>query len=202
MIGFFRKDKANFYSLLSEHAGTMLSGIQALQKYLKEQTPGNAEVVMGFEKKADDCRRTIMDELNKSFSTPIDREDINALSLCIDDIMDYGKSTVEEMELLRIQSNSHMDKMAETLVKAASEINDSVSRLDKNPSIAEDHAIRAKKLENEIEKLYRDAIVDLFSGTDVIYMLKMREIYRHLSNAADRTDEAANVINTIVVKTT
>ena len=71
--------------------------------------------------------------------------------------------------------------------------------------VAIDHAQRAKALENRVENVYREAIADLFSGPEdihhVVEMLKSREVYRHLSNAADRGDEAANVISDIVVKT-
>ena len=70
------------------------------------------------------------------------------------------------------------------------------------PNIANDHAVRAKKLENDMEQAYHRALADLFKGTDPIYMLKMREVYRHLSNCADRGDEAANIILSIVMKST
>jgi hypothetical protein len=66
--------------------------------------------------------------------------------------------------------------------------------------------VRAKTLENQVEQIYREAIADLFKGPknvkQVVKMLKLREIYRHLSNCADRGDEAANIIGDIVVKGT
>jgi hypothetical protein len=72
--------------------------------------------------------------------------------------------------------------------------------------VAEDHAVRAKALENRVEDVYREAIADLFrlprDIDHVVEMLKLRETYRHLSNAADRGDEAANVLSDIVVKIT
>jgi uncharacterized protein Yka (UPF0111/DUF47 family) len=72
--------------------------------------------------------------------------------------------------------------------------------------VASTHAVRAKALENQVETVYREALVDLFEGIedvrDVVRVLKMREVYRHLSNAADRGDEAANIIGDIVVKMT
>ena len=72
--------------------------------------------------------------------------------------------------------------------------------------MATEHTQRAKALENRVEQVYREAIADLFSGPEnlkhVVGMLKLREVYRHLSNAADRGDEAANVIADIVVKLT
>lgn len=79
-------------------------------------------------------------------------------------------------------------------------------RLKDHPNVASEHAMRAKALENRVERVYREAIAALFQGpTDnehIMEMLKLREIYRHLSNAADRGDEAANVIGDIVVKMT
>ncbi len=78
--------------------------------------------------------------------------------------------------------------------------------MKKHPSVASEHAMRAKAMENRIERVYREAISELFSGPEdihhVVEMLKYREVYRHLSNAADRGDEAANVISDVVVKTT
>ncbi|HDI00576.1 MAG TPA: DUF47 family protein, partial [Firmicutes bacterium] len=79
-----------------------------------------------------------------------------------------------------------------------------VVRLKDHPGVALDHARRAKAVENQVERLYRQALADLFSGPKdvehLIEVLKLREIYRHLSNCADRGDEAANVISDIVVK--
>ena len=73
-----------------------------------------------------------------------------------------------------------------------------------HPNVANDHAVRAKALENRVETVYREAIADLFSQPrdieHIVNMLKLREVYRHLSNAADRGDAAANVIGDIVVK--
>ena len=81
-----------------------------------------------------------------------------------------------------------------------------VKYLPSRPNLASEHAARAKVLENQVESIYRQAIADLFkeprSVEDLVYLLKMREIYRHVSNAADRGDETANVIGDIVVKMT
>ncbi|MFH1824205.1 MAG: DUF47 family protein [Candidatus Firestonebacteria bacterium] len=197
---FFRKSKCNFFQILINQASSTLQGIQALQEYLKDPSEMNAKNVRDLEKHSDEVRRILIDELNKTFVTPIDREDIFALSLDIDDIIDYGKSTVDEMEVFEIKPDFYLQKMAEILASGTKEINDAVLRLEKNPNIANEHAVRAKSFENQMEYIYRDALVDLFKGKDIIYMLKMREVYRHLSNAADRCDESANVIGDIVVK--
>ncbi|OGF48622.1 MAG: hypothetical protein A2231_11565 [Candidatus Firestonebacteria bacterium RIFOXYA2_FULL_40_8] len=198
-MSFFRK-KIDFFSILSEQTAKTMEGIQALEEYMKTPSEVLLKKVFDLEREADGIRRTLIDELNKTFATPIDREDLFELSREIDDIIDYAKSTVDEMQLLEIKTNEHLVKMVGLLVKATLEIKDAVGRLKENPKIASEHALRAKKLENEIELVYRDALKDLFSGTDVISMLKTREIYRHLSNAGDRVDQVANVISSIVVK--
>jgi len=151
-------------------------------------------------------RRILIDELNRTFVTPFDREDIFALSRSIDDVLDYAYTTVNEMVVLNVTPTPFMQRIASLLKDAAYEIYLAVQRLPKHSSVAVDHAMRAKALENRVEAVYREAIADLFDSADsvehVVEMLKKREVYRHLSNAADRGDEAANVISDIVVKTT
>ena len=148
----------------------------------------------------------MIDELNKTFITPFDREDIFSLSRTIDDVLDYAYSTVSEMEIMKVEPTKFMQQMASILRDAAYELLMAVDRLEDHPGVANDHAQRAKALENRVEETYRAALADLFSGVEdikhVVKMLKSREVYRHLSNAADRVDEAANVIGDIIVKIT
>lgn len=199
-----RQDK--FLRLLVEQAAKTLEGMEALEDYMKNASEDAAKRVAKAEKEADEVRRILIDELLRTFITPIDREDIFALSRAIDDIIDYGHTTVDEMEILNVEPNSHLQHMVSRLRKAAEEIHLGVLRLKDHPNVANDHAVRAKALENQVEHLYREAIADLFSGPKdvehVVEMLKLREIYRHLSNCADRGDEAANIIGDIVVKRT
>ncbi|MEK6655002.1 MAG: DUF47 domain-containing protein, partial [Thermodesulfobacteriota bacterium] len=80
------------------------------------------------------------------------------------------------------------------------EINQAINLLENQPKVAAVHALKAKAYENTMEGAYRLALSHLFRGDDPVFMLKMREIYRHLNNAADRGDEAANIISSIVMK--
>jgi predicted phosphate transport protein (TIGR00153 family) len=178
---------------------------------VREPSAKLAQEVTAIEKEADEVRRVLIDELNRTFVTPIDREDIFALSLTIDDVLDYADTTVEELHMLRVTPNAFMERMVSLLTDAAREIymgvmrlEMGVMRLEDHPNVANDHAVRAKALENRMESVYREAIADLFAMPrdidHVVDMLKLREIYRHLSNAADRGDQAANVLGDIVVK--
>ena len=201
-----RPRKDNFLKLMIQQAAKTLEGMEALEEYMVTDSREAAKRVSLAEKEADELRRILVDELNRTFVTPMDREDIFALSRAIDDILDYGDSTVEEMVILDVSPNEHLHRMASLLKDAATEIHLATLRLEDHPSVAYEHAMRAKALENRVETIYREALADLFEGPatceHILEMLKLRELYRHLSNSADRGDEAANVITDIVVKMT
>jgi len=202
----FKKRQNIFVKLIHDQAQFTLEGLEALNAYLTSQDPAASALLEAKEKEADEARRILIDDLNKTFVTPFDREDIFALSRTIDDVLDYAYSTVSELEILKVAPTPYMQNMAALLRDAAYELFMAVNTLEEHPAVANDHAQRAKALENRVEGVYREALADLFSGAEdiphVIKMLKLREVYRHLSNAADRGDEAANVIADIVVKIT
>ena len=197
---FFRKKKPDFFALLVEQARKVEEGMNSLISYMTDPHPLHGETVLRLEEAADEIRRRVIEELNQSFITPIDREDIYALSRAVDDIMDYAKSTVEEMMAFGVLPNQHMILMARGLGEAASAIAEAVANLDKDNDIAAEKLVFAKKRENYVEHCYREALVDLFKEDNVVTILKIREIYRHLSNAADHCDEAANIVGNILVK--
>lgn len=200
----FTRNRPDFLGRIVKQAEHTVDAWNLLMTYMENHDHESAEALRRAEKEADEERRILIDELNRTFVTPIDREDLFALSRAIDDVLDYAYSTVNEMEILEVQSNPFLQRMASLLRDAAEELNLAMHRLEDHPSVATDHAVRAKALENRIEGVYREAIADLFSGPrdidHIMYMLKVREIYRHMSNAADRGDEAANIITDIVVK--
>ncbi len=202
----FRKRQNAFIKLIHDQASLTLAGMEALKAYMANQDPAAAATLISKEKEADEARRILIYELNKTFITPFDREDIFTLSRTIDDVLDYAYSTVIEMQVLKVEPTPYMQRMASLLRDAAYELFVAVDRFDDHIGVAGDHAQRAKALENKVEDIYREALADLFSGGEdighVVRMLKLREVYRHLSNAADRGDEAANVIADIVVKLT
>jgi hypothetical protein len=203
---FFKPRQNSFLKLIIEQAELTLRGLEYLNVYMDTHTSESADKLTATEKEADEVRRILIDELNRTFVTPIDREDIHALSRTIDDMLDYAYSTVNEMEVLKVKPTAYMLRIASLLRDAAAELHLAVQRLKDHPNVANDHAQRAKALENRVEGVYREALADLFTGPEdvkhVVKMLKTREVYRHLSNAADRGDEAANVIADIIVKMT
>jgi len=204
MRSLFKKRQNTFMKLIHDQAALTLAGLDALKAYMEGQNGAAAAELIKAEKEADEVRRILIFELNKTFITPFDREDIFALSRTIDDVLDYAYSTLNEMEVLKVKPTPFMARIASLLREAAYELLQAVDRLQDHPGVSNEHAQRAKALENRVEDVYREALADLFSGAEdtkhIVKMLKSREVYRHLSNAADRGDEAANVIADIVVK--
>ncbi len=202
---FRRRSRPNrFLDLLIQQAQYTLRGFEILQEYMREPRDELARQLKLVEEEADEVRRILIEELNRSFVTPFDREDIFTLSLTIDDMLDYAYTTIDEMEIFDLKPDAHMQRMVDLLTEAAKEILRGVQRLDRYPGVANEHAVRAKALENRVEREYREALSHLFrnpqSLDDIMEILKRREIYRHLSNAADRGDAAANAIGDVVVK--
>ncbi len=201
-----RREPAQIVELLVRQADLTQRGLLLLQQYMREPLPAVADELHHVEEAADEVRRVLIEELNRNFITPFDREDVFALSRAIDDMVDYADTTVDEMVLLGVSPNAFLQRMCSLLVEAGAEVHRAVKLLQERPGVANEHAMRAKALENRVERVYREAVADLFANPrdveHVVGMLKLREIYRHLSNAADRGDQAANAIADVVVKRT
>ncbi len=175
-----------------------------MKEYMESHDPELAKILTKIEKKADEVRRILIAELNKTFVTPMDREDIFALSRSIDDVLDFAHSTVSEMDVLKVEPTGFMTRMTSLLRDAAFELYMAMQRMEEHSSVAGEHSRRAKALEARVEDIYCEAIADIFSGPEDVHhifeMLKRREVLRHLSNAADRGDETGNLIADVVVK--
>ncbi|NQS92280.1 MAG: DUF47 family protein, partial [Chloroflexi bacterium] len=192
-----KEDK--FVSMLIEQSQITVEGLKLLEKWLSKSELKEKAIdqMRRKEIEADEVRRILIDELHNTFITPLDREDIFMISLYIDDILDYCYSTVEEMQLLEIEADDYLIEMVKLTREATEELEMAFHRLFTNPRVAGEHARRAKKIENEVEHLYRVAISDLFTKAKdfdpLMVMLRQREVYRHVSNMADQADRAADI---------
>src|SRR3989337_1542273 len=119
MFGFFKKREEIFHKLIQDQALITFDGLKLLVKYLETQAPEIAEQVALKEKEADEVRRILIDELNRTFVTPFDREDIFTLSRTIDDVVDYADSTVSEMVVLKVKPSPYMQRIATLLTDPA-----------------------------------------------------------------------------------
>jgi uncharacterized protein len=199
-----RRRPDQFLERLQQQSELVLLGTAALVQYMREPNRKNAARVRIYERKADDVRRDLIIELNQTFVTPIDREDLFALSRSIDDILDYAYATIFEVDVLDVSPNPHIQTMVSMVHVGATEIYHATTYLEQQPQRASEYVMRAKSLENHMENLYTQAVADLFQNPqdlkEVIDMIKMRELYRHLFHAMQSVDKAADNISDILMK--
>ena len=190
-----------FVKLLSEQADLCVRALEVLESHGGEPHDELLSAVKEIERAGDETRRRLIDELNRTYATPFDREDLFELSRAVDDVLDAANETAVEMSMYRIGPPPSLGKMASVLLEGAGQLRLAVGELLDDPDQAAQHAIQAKRSENRIDAIYHEAVADLFeSGGETSHILKVREIYRHLKNSADRIDQAADQISIIVIK--
>lgn len=191
---------ADFYLLLHQQCQQVCVTVDNLARFMTSECASAGEMLKEDEHEADRLRMRNLHELNSSFSTPIDREDIYRAIASMDSIVTYCKSTYNEMQALQLHPDQHSQAMVSELQIGIKALERGFAVLGKKPGDAEQHAFAARHSERRVEKIYRLAIADLFQGEDYLNMFKHRELYRHLSNAADKVHATANVLEDIIVK--
>jgi uncharacterized protein len=162
-----------------------------------------ATKIKDLEHKGDELTHRVIDELNKTFITPIDREDIHDLSAALDDVLDLIDSTAGRIVLFRIaEPISSMPEMAAVLLSQVVEIGAALSDLQDNDHVVE-RCIEINRLENDADRLFQSAIASLFDEVkDPIDVIKRKEIIETLEAATDKAEDVANVLESIIVKNT
>ena len=200
------KEGNKFLSMLVNQAAKTVEGVRYLESVLENVDDAAVERLRAIANDAAELRRVLIDELHKTFITPLDREDIFNLSHCFEDIVTYTLTTVEEMNILKVDADDYIRQMMKLACEEAEQLEFAILRLAKNPHVALDHAREVRKLERRIERLYRTAIKDLFARATNPELLPelfyRREVYRHISNMSDRADSAANVFGMVIMKLT
>jgi predicted phosphate transport protein (TIGR00153 family) len=203
---FKRNKEDKFVELLIQQCEITVEGVKLMESLLDRPNSAALEQMRAKEYEADEVRRIMIDELHNTFVTPFDREDIFNLSLHVDEMIDYALTTLEEMELLKVDVDDYLHKMVSLVRQEAEELAMAMHRLSDHPRLAGDHARQAKKLESQVDHLYRVAVAGLFTKPknfkELMAMLRRREVYRHVSNMSDRADAAANVFGMVVMKLT
>ncbi|MBK8903760.1 MAG: DUF47 family protein [Anaerolineaceae bacterium] len=201
---FLKPKQSNFLQLLIRQGAYTVVSVESLQAYLKKPNEKRSVQARQVEKDADEVHRILVHELEDSFVTPLDREDIFALSRALDNFIDYVYDTIEELEIFELAPFTAVSELADLLLEMAKELHLTMQRLLDHPRVANEHARRVKKLENAVENAYRRSLAELFRGPEdaehIMRMLKCREVLRHLSNAADQGDKAADIVMDIGVK--
>ena len=197
---FKRKESLNFYGLLIQQAQVIRDAVEALCVFCETPTQENGDFVKVKEKEADAVRRELVEDINRTFITPIDRDDLYRLSSSIDDLADYAWTTVKEIRIYDIQPDAHLMEMARTLLKMADGLVICVQNLEKNHAAVSAEDTKVKKLENTLNVQFHKSIAELFETDDIKKILKYREIYSHMNHAADKGDFSADILLDIVVK--
>lgn len=191
---------ADFFQLLTDQSIQVTRTVGVLVEFMETANPELGVEIKKDEHDADAIKVRNIHTLNEAFSTPIDREDIYRAITDLDEIVNYCKTTVNEMDILGLTPDHFTLEMAKLLKEGVDALANGFSKLGSHPASAAVDADAARKAERKVEKLYRKALADLFQGADFIHMFKRREIYRHLTNAADRMAHCANTLHDIVVK--
>ena len=163
------------------------------------------EKVRKLETEGDVLTRDIFSELNKTFITPLDREDMQRIASKVDDVIDFMDGIAARLYSYQITNPPPLSRMmVEELVKATKEVQYMISKLQKikNPQDMINHCRNTSDIEHKVDDLYREAIKDLFESQDAIQIIKLKDIYESIETASDRCVDVADVIEDIVLKYT
>ena len=158
-----------------------------------------------IETEADKLVRDIFSELNRTFITPLDREDMQRVASKIDDTIDHIDGIAARLETYKITTAPpYALDMANELVKATKEVELMTAKLRniKNPSSMIEHCRKTSEIEHKVDDLYSAAIAKLFESNDPIEIIKLKDIYEKLESASDRCVDVADVVEDIVLKYT
>ncbi|MDQ6875516.1 MAG: DUF47 family protein [Actinomycetota bacterium] len=193
----------SFYAFFTEAAQNLVTGADLLGRMLSN---GNdraalAEQLKDVEHASDEVTHGVFKQLNRTFITPFDREDIYRLGSSLDDVMDAMEAAGDLMLLYGLEGlPPEVGQIVDVLARCAKVTAEAMPRL-KSMKALEDYWIEANRLENEADQAYRRLLKRLFSGEyDALTVLKLKEVADMLEEAADAFEHVANAVETIVVK--
>ena len=196
--------ETSFYDLFAKAADNLIVGAGLLTELLgadKSERVEIAERMRDAEHASDEITHGIYKQLNSSFITPFDREDIYTLASLLDDVMDGMDAAADLVSLYQIDMlPDGVADQVDVLVRAADLTAEAMPRLRTMKDL-QDYWIEINRLENQADQVYRRLLAHLFSGEyDAITVLKLKEVVDTLEQAADAFEHVANTIETIVVK--
>ena len=178
-------------------------GARFLKQMLATDPPdmGKADDIKETEHSCDGLTRSIIDRLNRSFITPLDREDIHTLAISLDDVMDAIDAAAAVMRLYKIPHvRPGARRLADIVCESVDRITEALGLLEKRQGVLE-LAARVNQLEREADRVHQDAIVALFEQeANPISVIKWKEIFDFLEAATDRCEDVGNLLEGVVVK--
>jgi uncharacterized protein len=163
--------------------------------------PAHLRQIKAIEHACDELTHSISKKLNSSFITPFDREDIYMLSGALDDIVDLIDDAARAVVMYNVrETTDYARQFGDVIQRMAVQLHEVVSTLERPGGIS-DRLVEIHRLENEGDDLYHEAIGELFRDTpDPLRVIRWKDIYDKLEAAVDRCEQAANIIETVIIK--
>jgi hypothetical protein len=197
-----------FFDLFDRMARTVVSAadmlVEIVENFAKiENVEEQCRAMKEIEHLGDEITHEIYEELNLTFITPLEPEEISRLASALDDILDYIDGTMQQMYSYGItETDNSMIELAKLIQLSVIEIEMAVNgiRNIKNPHQIEERCIEVNRLENVADNVLSHAIMDLFKTKDAITIIKLKDIYENLEIATDKCEDAANVLSDIAIR--
>ncbi|HLJ29654.1 MAG TPA: DUF47 family protein [Candidatus Angelobacter sp.] len=192
-----------FFQMFAEMAGNLRDGARLLKQLLSDFRDIELRVqqLKDIEHRGDDLTHNILTKLNQTFITPFDREDIYRLASSLDDVLDFIYAAGVRLTMYKIKhAPEAAPQLAEIIVRQCDELSSAVAGLERHDKVLE-HCVEINRLENDADQVARSAIGVLFEQeTDPISLIKLKELYEILETATDKAEDAANVLEGVVLK--
>jgi predicted phosphate transport protein (TIGR00153 family) len=205
-LSWVKSNEKQLLSLLDDLAKKSVQTSEALVELINDlKDVEKINTIKKLETDGDDLTREIFAELNKTFITPLDREDMQRIASKIDDVIDFMDGIAARMQSYNIQTPPpYSIQMIEDLNLATKEVEYIISKLQKikSPKDIIQHCRNISDIEHKVDDLYRDAMKDLFETNDAVHIIKLKDIYETIETASDRCVDVGDVVEDIVLKYT
>lgn len=193
-----------FFDLFIEMASNLGDGARLLKRTLEDfkDIESRIQQLKSIEHRGDEMTHNVLTKLNQTFITPFDREDIHRLASSLDDVLDFVYAAGVRLIMYKISSAPEAASLlADIVVRQCDQLSQAMSKLDKKNDQVLENCVEINRLENEADGVARAAIALLFEKEkDPISLIKLKELYEVLETATDKAEDAANVLEGVVVK--
>jgi uncharacterized protein len=202
----FLPKKVDFLDLFDRASANIVQGVKLFRELLEDPAdfPAKVERLKELEHEGDRITHEAIAKLNATFITPFDREDIHSLATRLDDILDSADAAAQRLVVYHITKvPRQLKSLADLLVTSAEEVHKAVVILHDGKRHKEALAacVEINRLENDADVLHREALGELFANaTNAIEVLKLKDLYAFIEDATDRCEDAANTVETIILK--
>ena len=195
--------ETKFFDMFNDMARNLSEGARLMKSLLEDfrDVPAQVAKLKDIEHRGDDMTHSLLTKLNSTFITPFDREDIHRLASSIDDVLDLLNAAGDRMIVYKIKAvPREAAQLAALIVQQSEQIEKAVAGLEKQQHVLE-HCVEINRIENEADRITREAVGHLFdTETDPIQLIKIKELFEVLELATDKAEDAANVLEAVILK--